>query len=166
MLVSHDMRLISQVAKEIWICDHKRITPYKGDIQSFKMDMRSQMGIKGEQKGQLRGDASVIKKEKSEKAKKSDVSEGNAPKKVVNRKESPAVSKETDKGGDTWGAEDDDASKKSPLSSMSSVEAAVPQETGTAPPKGSYIPPHLRNKECGGEASSGRYVPPHLRNRK
>ena len=23
VLVSHDMRLISQVAKEIWICDHK-----------------------------------------------------------------------------------------------------------------------------------------------
>jgi len=24
VLVSHDMRLISQVAKEIWICDHVR----------------------------------------------------------------------------------------------------------------------------------------------
>ena len=23
VLVSHDMRLIGQVAKEIWICDHK-----------------------------------------------------------------------------------------------------------------------------------------------
>ena len=37
VLVSHDMRLISQVANEIWICDHKRITKYDGDIQSFKM---------------------------------------------------------------------------------------------------------------------------------
>jgi ATPase subunit of ABC transporter with duplicated ATPase domains len=31
VLVSHDMRLISQVAKEIWICDNKTITVYKGD---------------------------------------------------------------------------------------------------------------------------------------
>lgn len=50
VLVSHDMRLISQVAKEIWICDNKRIEKYKGDIQSFKMDMRAEMGIEGEQR--------------------------------------------------------------------------------------------------------------------
>lgn len=37
VLVSHDMRLISQVAKEIWICDNKTITKYKGDILNFKM---------------------------------------------------------------------------------------------------------------------------------
>merc|ERR1712137_777863 len=58
VLVSHDMRLISQVAQEIWICDKRRITKYQGDIQNFKMDMRAQMGIHGEQKGALRGDAS------------------------------------------------------------------------------------------------------------
>jgi ATP-binding cassette subfamily F protein 2 len=34
VLVSHDMRLISQVAKEIWICDNKTITKYQGDIVS------------------------------------------------------------------------------------------------------------------------------------
>jgi ATP-binding cassette, subfamily F, member 2 len=65
VLVSHDMRLISQVAKEIWICDNKTIEKYKGDIQNFKMDMRAQMGIDGDQVGKLRGDASVIKKEDS-----------------------------------------------------------------------------------------------------
>eukprot|EP00546_Thalassionema_frauenfeldii_P022241 CAMPEP_0178907310 /NCGR_PEP_ID=MMETSP0786-20121207/7299_1 /TAXON_ID=186022 /ORGANISM="Thalassionema frauenfeldii, Strain CCMP 1798" /LENGTH=760 /DNA_ID=CAMNT_0020579093 /DNA_START=8 /DNA_END=2291 /DNA_ORIENTATION=+ len=57
VLVSHDMRLISQVAKEIWICDHKQVQIYKGDIQSFKMDMRALMGIEGQQH-KLRGDAS------------------------------------------------------------------------------------------------------------
>jgi len=34
VLVSHDMRLISQVAKEIWICDNKTIEKYRGDIVS------------------------------------------------------------------------------------------------------------------------------------
>ena len=63
VLVSHDMRLISQVAKEIWICDNKTVTIYKGDILNFKMDMRAQMGIEGEQKAQLRGDAIQAKKD-------------------------------------------------------------------------------------------------------
>lgn len=35
-LVSHDFRLIDQVAKEIWVCDHKNITPWKGTIQEYK----------------------------------------------------------------------------------------------------------------------------------
>jgi ATP-binding cassette subfamily F protein 2 len=30
VLVSHDMRLISQVAKEIWLCDNKTVTKYAG----------------------------------------------------------------------------------------------------------------------------------------
>ena len=30
VLVSHDMRLISQVANENWICDNKTIEKYKG----------------------------------------------------------------------------------------------------------------------------------------
>ena len=61
VLVSHDMRLIGQVAKEIWICDNKTITKYKGDILNFKMEMRAQMGI-----GELRGDASTKTKEEAE----------------------------------------------------------------------------------------------------
>jgi hypothetical protein len=62
VLVSHDMRLISQVANELWICDHKTITQYKDDIHSFKMKMRHQMGITGNQAAPLRGDASVKQK--------------------------------------------------------------------------------------------------------
>uniref|UniRef100_A0A7S3K1Y0 ATP-dependent transporter ycf16 n=1 Tax=Aureoumbra lagunensis TaxID=44058 RepID=A0A7S3K1Y0_9STRA len=44
VLVSHDMRLISQVAKEIWIVD-KGVQRYQGDIASFKMDLRRQMKL-------------------------------------------------------------------------------------------------------------------------
>merc|ERR1712176_1396230 len=37
IMISHDMRLISQCAQEIYICDNKKITKYKGDIMDFKM---------------------------------------------------------------------------------------------------------------------------------
>ena len=36
VLVSHDFRLLDQVAKEIWVCDEKTITVWKGDIRSYK----------------------------------------------------------------------------------------------------------------------------------
>ena len=49
VLVSHDMRLISQVAKEIWIVDHGLKT-YKGDILNFKMDLRRQMKLEADSK--------------------------------------------------------------------------------------------------------------------
>jgi len=40
VLVSHDFRLINQVAKEIWVCERKNIWPWKGDIQSYKDELR------------------------------------------------------------------------------------------------------------------------------
>jgi len=36
VLVSHDFRLISQVAQEIWECKDGALTKYKGDIMSYK----------------------------------------------------------------------------------------------------------------------------------
>jgi ABC-type Mn2+/Zn2+ transport system ATPase subunit len=45
VLVSHDMRLISQVAKEIWMCDNRTVAKYQGDIGDFKMQLRRQMQI-------------------------------------------------------------------------------------------------------------------------
>jgi len=36
LLVSHDFRLISQVAKEIWICEHQTITKFEGEIFDYK----------------------------------------------------------------------------------------------------------------------------------
>ena len=43
VLVSHDMRLISQVAKEIWMCDNRTVTKFVGEINDFKMLLRRQM---------------------------------------------------------------------------------------------------------------------------
>ena len=43
ILVSHDMRLISQVTEEIWMCDHKAVTKYTGDIMNFKMKMAKEV---------------------------------------------------------------------------------------------------------------------------
>jgi len=43
VLVSHDFRLIGQVAKEIWVCDKKSIEPWKGDIQSYKTTLKKQV---------------------------------------------------------------------------------------------------------------------------
>jgi len=37
VMISHDMRLISQCAQEIYVCDKKKITKYRGDIMNFKM---------------------------------------------------------------------------------------------------------------------------------
>lgn len=42
VLVSHDFRLIDQVAKEIWVCD-KGVTPWKGDIQGYKAHLAKDM---------------------------------------------------------------------------------------------------------------------------
>ena len=53
VLVSHDFRLLEQVADSIWVCDNKTITPWKSDIQSYKAHLRKQMaeGVKKMQSG-------------------------------------------------------------------------------------------------------------------
>jgi ATP-binding cassette subfamily F protein 2 len=43
ILVSHDMRLISQVAKEIWLCDNHTVAKYLGEIGDFKKHLREQI---------------------------------------------------------------------------------------------------------------------------
>merc|ERR1711862_1016202 len=43
VLVSHDFRLIGQVAKEIWVCDAKSVQPWSGDIQSYKKHLKKQV---------------------------------------------------------------------------------------------------------------------------
>ena len=165
VLVSHDMRLISQVAKEIWICDNKRITKYKGDIQSFKLDMRDQMGIDGQQKGQLRGDASVMKKNnkeaQKEKTKKvplkktttAPVAKSVAPTPLPTKSSNDLWGSDDEgdskKESDVWGSDDEDKNAKTPFGT-SSIRSALPTSAPAPAPK---------------PAVSGRYVPPHLRNR-
>jgi len=43
VLVSHDFRLINQVAKEIWVCEKQTVTPYKGTIEQYKEQLRHKM---------------------------------------------------------------------------------------------------------------------------
>jgi len=52
MLVSHDFRLIDQVAETIWVCDKKKVTTWKGTIREYKDHLR---------KGMKKFDASVVK---------------------------------------------------------------------------------------------------------
>jgi len=45
VLVSHDFRLINQVAKEIWVCENKTVTPWKGNIGDYKKELRRKMNL-------------------------------------------------------------------------------------------------------------------------
>jgi len=43
ILVSHDFRLVQQVAEEVWVCDHGAVTKWDGDIFSFKEHLRKKI---------------------------------------------------------------------------------------------------------------------------
>jgi len=43
VLVSHDFRLIDQVAKVVWVCDDNDVKPWKGDIHSYKKYVSQKM---------------------------------------------------------------------------------------------------------------------------
>lgn len=43
VLVSHDFRLIMQVAKEIWVCENGTVTKWKGDIFSYKKVLKAKV---------------------------------------------------------------------------------------------------------------------------
>lgn len=45
VLVSHDFRLINQVAKEIWVCENQAVTRWPGDIMDFKRHLRKKAGL-------------------------------------------------------------------------------------------------------------------------
>jgi ATP-binding cassette subfamily F protein 2 len=45
ILVSHDFRLINQVAQEIWVCEKQTITKWKGDILSYKSFLKSKLQV-------------------------------------------------------------------------------------------------------------------------
>jgi ATP-binding cassette subfamily F protein 2 len=45
VLVSHDMRLISRMAEEIWMCDKGKVEPYKGTIEDYKKELRRDMNL-------------------------------------------------------------------------------------------------------------------------
>lgn len=43
VLVSHDFRLISQVVKELWVCDKGKVATWKGTIRTYKADLIGKM---------------------------------------------------------------------------------------------------------------------------
>ncbi|VFQ71529.1 unnamed protein product [Cuscuta campestris] len=45
VLVSHDFRLINQVAHEIWVCENRTVTKWEGDIMDFKHHLKRRAGL-------------------------------------------------------------------------------------------------------------------------
>ncbi|KAJ2806271.1 ABC transporter ATP-binding protein arb1 [Coemansia guatemalensis] len=45
VLVSHDFRLISQVAKELWLCENREIVKFTDSIEKYKENLRKQVSI-------------------------------------------------------------------------------------------------------------------------
>ncbi|CAK9314378.1 unnamed protein product [Citrullus colocynthis] len=45
VLVSHDFRLINQVAQEIWVCENQAVTKWEGDIMDFKAHLKMKAGL-------------------------------------------------------------------------------------------------------------------------
>nr|API65117.1 ABC transporter F family member 1 [Dendrobium officinale] len=45
VLVSHDFRLINQVAEEIWVCENLAVRRWEGDIIDFKNHLKSKAGL-------------------------------------------------------------------------------------------------------------------------
>jgi ATP-binding cassette subfamily F protein 2 len=43
VVVSHDFRLLQQIAKTIWVCDNKTVSVWKGDIRSYKTSLVKKM---------------------------------------------------------------------------------------------------------------------------
>jgi len=43
VLVSHDFRLIDQVANEIWVCENKGVRKYEGSIHDYKKELAKKM---------------------------------------------------------------------------------------------------------------------------
>ena len=43
VLVSHDFRLIDQVAEEIWVCEEKGVTKFDGAIRDYKKILAKKM---------------------------------------------------------------------------------------------------------------------------
>ena len=154
VLVSHDMRLISQVAKEIWICDDKTITPYRGDIMNFKMDMRKQMGIDGEGSpapSKLRGDASV--KASAAKPKEKLAPKSAAPKLEVVK---PSATRTTSTPEETGFEQTSTTAPLSTNKDMSNADDATATTMATSAST-------FSGSSTGGDAAPKRYIPPHLR---
>lgn len=175
------MRLISQVANEIWICDKQTVQPYQGDISSFKMTMRIQMGIDDIGKGALRGDASQSAKELSN-TRKNERKVVKNPVELVKpqvslqpKPQASALIHDTTKpvplkksSSDAWGNDDEvlDATNIRGTNQLvpgkkTSSDAWGSDDEGNNHLSVNSLSKNLANRSVAAE----RYLPPHLRNR-
>jgi ABC-type glutathione transport system ATPase component len=105
VLVSHDFRLISQVADEIWICENQTVTPWKGSIQEYKEILKNNvLGTDGKKKDMAAASADHYNKPvevpaaiKKAPVKKMQVLSISSNKKVESPKQSPQNSDMSDR---------------------------------------------------------------------
>jgi len=55
ILVSHDFRLIDQVAKDIWICEKQKVTKWDGDILAYKEHLKAKVMKAANKDAKLKG---------------------------------------------------------------------------------------------------------------
>merc|ERR1719367_207954 len=55
ILVSHDFRLIDQVAKDIWICENQKVTKWDGDILAYKEHLKAKVMKAANKDAKLKG---------------------------------------------------------------------------------------------------------------
>jgi len=138
VLVSHDMRLISQVANEIWICDQKTISKYNGDISDFKMKMKNEIGIGSSKKNKLKGDASIAVTKNSSTKKKIQKKKGAIPPPFEVLPTKPTKTESLSSSDALWGDEETQDTESMSSFNTDSMKQSLPA--------GKYIPPHLRNR--------------------
>jgi len=175
LLVSHDMRLISQVANEIWIVD-KGLHKFKGDIMNFKMDLRKTMTADQKETqaaAEARRDALKASKKSGGAAagggggggqtlsvvkNSAFITEGIASVSAAAAAAEPAAAQPTHSSGGGGGG---GGGAGMPLPTrLAALAVSPPPAANTAtprpqPPKpqpagsggGSYVPPHLRHKQ-------------------
>lgn len=144
-MISHLFFLLSY---RIWICDHKTITMYRGDINNFKMDMRAQLNLDDDKKGsskaskgKLRGDASVMKKTDED------------LKKEAKKKEKAKTSNGSARSGSALDSllapKPREAPESKDVFDVTDVKESLPAQDPAepaAPARPKYVPPHLRKK--------------------
>jgi len=148
VLVSHDMRLISQVAKEIWMCDNKTITKFTGEIGDFKMHLRKQMQKADIIDGGVKASKAQLLKDKEEYARMfvpltpfSALSAALADPGAKSLKLAPPVAPAPGDGGFGPAAK---TSSFKPIAAPTPAEAAAASKAASQSAKGAYVPPHLR----------------------
>jgi len=55
ILVSHDFRLIDQVANDIWICENQKVTKWEGDILGYKNHLKAKVMKAANKDAKLKG---------------------------------------------------------------------------------------------------------------